>query len=197
MTYEQAIMTFRNKVNSRFAPNMSPNNTRTRRINELSRSQANTSPSSYGRGRGRGRSGRFGGRGRGGPGGRNQGRGRGPSRGHRNARFITGTNGRTIEIHPSYNFPSDIWDVIPYVEKKRIIDERTQYSNNKRQKVSSIGSVHPAINLNNNHSQSMTGSVAGLEPSPQSSTTNQYQISSIMGGRNEQASMMSHQSNNN
>ena len=73
MTYEQAIMTFRNKVNSRFAPNMSPNNTRTRRINELLRSQANTRPTSYGRGRGRDRSGRFGGRGRGGPAGRNQG----------------------------------------------------------------------------------------------------------------------------
>ena len=107
MTYEQAVMTFRNEVNSKFPPNMSSNNTRTRRINELSRSQTNPRPGNYGRGRGRGRGGRFGGRGRGGPSGRNQG-GRGSSRGHPNARFITGTNGRTIEIHPSYNFPSDI-----------------------------------------------------------------------------------------
>ena len=82
MTYEQAIMTFCNEVNSKVPPNMSSNNTRTRRINELSRSQANPRPTSYGRGRGRGRCGRFGGRGRGDPSGRNQVRGRGPSRGH-------------------------------------------------------------------------------------------------------------------
>ena len=131
MTYEQAIMTYRNEVNSKFPPNMSSSNTRTCRINELSRSQNNPRPTSCCRGRGRGRSGRFGGRGRGGPSGCNQGRGRGPSRGHPNARFITRTNGRTIEIHPSYNFPSDIWDVIPYAERKRIVDERTQYANNK------------------------------------------------------------------
>ena len=197
MTYEQAVMTFRNEVNSKFPPNMSSNNTRARRINELSRSQTNPRPGSYGRGRGRGRGGRFGGRGRGGPGGRNQGgRGRGPSRGHPNARFITGTNGRTIEIHPSYNFPSEIWDVIPYAERKRITDERTQYAN-KRQKISSIDSVPPAIKLDRHHPQSTNGSIAGSEPSPQSTTPSQYQISSIMGGRNEQASMRSHQPSQN
>ena len=194
MTYEQAVMTFRNEVNSKFPPSMSSNNNRTRRINEMSRSPGNPRPNgynSYGRGRGRGRGGRFSGRGRNGPNGRGPGRGRGQSRGHPDARFVTGTNGRTIEIHPSYNFPTDIWNVIPYAERKRIIDERTQYSNNKRQRISTTGSVPPAINFNNNQAQSTVGSVAGSESNNQPPTPNQYQISSIMGGRNEQASMRS------
>ena len=99
MTYEQALMTFRNEVNRKHPPEIS--NSRSRRINEVS----GRGPRATGRGRGRGnprnnlRSGR-------GPSGR--GRVRRTSRGHPNARTVAGTNGRPIEVHPSYNFPSNI-----------------------------------------------------------------------------------------
>ena len=190
-------MTFRNVVNTKFPPGMASNNTRVRRINEVSRNTSGVRFTGYGRGRGRGRGGRNNGRGRGNFSGRGQGRGRGSSRGHPDARFITGTNGKTIEIHPSYNFPPNIWDVIPYAERRKITEERSQYSNNKRQKISSVGSIPPAINLNDDQSQSMVGSIMGHEPPNHSVNSNRNQMGSIMGGRNEQASMRSHRSNNN
>ena len=112
------MMTFRNEVNMKFPPGTTANN-RSRRINEVSTGSrfSNT-------GRRRGRGDRFGGRGRGPSGGGSAGRGRGSNRGHPNARFITCTNGRTSEIHPSYNFPKDIWNLIPANEKREIIEER-------------------------------------------------------------------------
>ena len=126
------------------------------------------------------------------------GRGRGNNRGHPNARFITGTNGRTLEIHPSYNFPPEIWNVIPANEKRKIVEERNNYSN-KRQRISAVqyaASVPPAISANQGHHNisSVAGSMAGsstwrnTEPNSQS---NDQQSISIMGGRNEQASLRS------
>ena len=201
MTFEQALMTFRNEVNTKFPPDMSSSNTRTRRVNEVSRSFGGGRFAGYGRGRGMGRGGRNGGRGRGrGRGnfnGRGQGRGRSNSRGHPDARFITGSNGRTIEIHPSYNFPPEIWNMIPHVERRKITEERTQYSNNKRQKISAVGTIPPSIDLEANRRQSAIASLSGMESNNQSVGTNQYQVSSIMGGRNEQASMRSYHSNRN
>ena len=92
MTYDQAMMTFRNEVNRKFPPGTTANN-RSRRITEVSTgSRFSSNP---GRERGRGRSGRFSGRGRGPSSGGRSGRGRGSKRGHPNARLITGTNGRT------------------------------------------------------------------------------------------------------
>jgi len=197
MTFEQALMTFRNEVNTKFPPGMSSSNTRTRRVNEISRSSGGGRFSGYNRGRGRGRGGRNGGRGRGNFNGRGQGRGRSNSRGHPGARFITGSNGRTIEIHPSYNFSPEIWSVIPHAERRRITEERTQYSNNKRQRISAVGTIPPSINLEANQPQSTAASLSGMGSTNQSVNTNQYQVSSIMGGRNEQASMRSHRSNRN
>ena len=62
MTYEQALMTFRNKVNRKHPPEMTSSNNRNRNINEVNN---------------RGSGGRFSGRGCG------RGSGRGPGRGER------------------------------------------------------------------------------------------------------------------
>ena len=103
----------------------------------------------------------------------------------------------TIEIHPSYNFPPEIWNVIPHAERRKITEERTQYSNNKRQKISAVETIPPSINLGSNQPQSAAASLSGMESINQSAGTNQYQVSSIMGGRNEQASMRNQRSNHN
>ena len=194
MTYDQAMMTFRNEINRKFPPGTVTNN-RTRRVNEVS-----TGPryNQAGRGRGRGRGGRGGGRGRGMSSGVRTGRGRGNNRGHPNARFITGTNGRTLEIHPSYNFPPEIWNVIPPNEKRKIIEERNNYSN-KRQRISAVqyaASVPPAISVNQGQhdASSVAGSMAGSSVGRNAETNsqaNEQQSTSIMGGRNEQASLRS------
>lgn len=199
MTYDQAMMTFRSEVNRKFPPGLTSNNNRTRRVNEVS---TGTRSNTFGRGRGRGRGGRNGGRGRGANNGGRSGRGRGNSRGHPHARFITGTNGRTLEIHPSYNFPAEIWNVIPVNEKRKIIEERNNYSN-KRQRVSSVqyaASVPPAISVNQDHNDatSMAGSMVSSvnNRNPDFNNNDQSGIT-MMGGRNEQASLRSRNPNNN
>ena len=179
MTYNQALMTFRNEVNRKFPPDLTPGGSRTRRINEVS--------TNLGRGRGRGR-GRPTGRGRGNSGGRGgrSGRGRGGrSRGHPDARFITGTDGRQIEVHPSYNFPPHIWNLLPQNEVTRILNERQRHRDDgKRQRISTTATVAvpPAIDVpaRNNNNGSVISNV---------STQRQETQASIMGGRNEQASL--------
>ena len=95
-TYEQALMTFCNKVNRKHPPGMSGNNSRLRRINEVN-NRGNRSNNTRGRGRGSNNySSKMSNR-RGSP------RGRGCSRGHPDTRFITGTKGRRFEINASYN----------------------------------------------------------------------------------------------
>lgn len=178
MTYDQALMTFRNEVNRKFPPDLAPVGGRSRRVNELSTN------SSRGRGRGRGR-GRA--RGNSNPSGRSgrTGRGRGRSRGHPDARFITGTDGRQIEVHPSYNFPPHIWNLLPQNEVNRINNERQRYREDaKRQKIShtSTVAVPPAIDVPamNQNNESVISNV---------STQRQETQASIMGGRNGQASL--------
>lgn len=191
MTYEQALMTFRNEVNRKHPPEIS--NSRSRRINEVS----SRGPRGMGRGRGRGNP-RNGGRGGRGPSGR--GRGRGTSRGHPNARIVTGTNGRPIEIHPSYNFPPGVWEVIPPAEKRRINEERAQYRASKRQKISSVAYVPPAINVQSDESNSLartsiTGAMSVGRVNAQINSNNGYG-GTMMGGRNEQESVRSRNTNN-
>lgn len=178
MTYQQALMSFRNEVNRKFPPDMSTNNTRTRRVNEVMRG---------GRaGRYGGRGGRFsqrGGRGRG-PYGRGGRTGRGPGRGHPDARYITGIDGRTIEVHPAYNFPPAVWNNLPYIERKRITQERNDYRSSKRQKVSTTETTTSTINGVPSASNTIISNV--------STDNTAAQIpNSIMGGRNEQHSLRS------
>ena len=109
MSYDQVLSAFRNEVNRKHAPELNQN-MRQRQVAQTGSYQGQYNS------RGGGRSGRFlndnrGGRGR----GRSQGRGgKGgqwtPNRGHRDARFITGYDGRTIKVHPSYKFSPQIWE---------------------------------------------------------------------------------------
>ena len=181
MTYEQALMTFRNEVNRKHPPGMSSNVSRPRRINEVN----NRGPRSN---NGRGRGGSYN-RNNHNPNNRSISRGRGRSRGHPDARFVTGTNGRRLEIHASYNFPPEIWNAIPQTERRRINEERQQYKANKRMKVSEVAYVPQAINFNQNEARSLSGSTnaSGNAGSRAISEQNTDYNGSIMGGRNEQA----------
>jgi hypothetical protein len=125
LTYEQALATFRNKVNRKFPPQMS-STTRTRRsINEMGQ----------GRGRGRGRGGaRFGrgrqhgGRGRGGHGGRGgRGRNNGP-KSRPDSTFIKLTDGQEIEYHPSFHFPPHVFNKMKDEDRDQMQKERKEYN---------------------------------------------------------------------
>ena len=167
MTFAQALAAFRNAVNSKHTPEMS-NNNRTRRINEMSRGGR------YGRGRNN----------RGGRGGRgrlnhfsNQNK-RKPD----NVRYVTGVNGQTIEVHPSFKFNRDVWNNLPDAERNRITQERSNYKRSRQgngEQRSTISQVtFETSNNDNNATKDSSNSSA-----------------SIMGGRNEQASLRSRNSN--
>ena len=180
MTYQQALMSFRNEVNRKFPPEMSTNNVRARRVNEVTRGGRS--------GRGSGRFGQRGGRGRSqyGRGGKT---GRGPGRGHPDARFITGIDGKTIEVHPAYNFSPLIWNNLPQMEKKRIMQERSDYRSAKRQKVSETRTTMPVMHQNPSVSNTVISDVStdsNVAPN----------TGSIMGGRNEQHSLRSRNPSN-
>ena len=185
MSYHQALSAFRNEVNRKHAPELNQN-TRQRRVAQTGSYQGQYNS------RGGGRGGRFsydnrGGRGR----GRSQGRGgRGgrwtPNRGHKDARFITGNDGRTIEVHPSYKFSPQIWENLPSLERKRIAQERNEYFENKKrreaQQSNSVPREVSAATTGHNTDQQTTTSTVTNQPT--GSTT---PSGSIMGGRNEQS----------
>ena len=105
-------------------------NSRSRKINEVNnRSPRNNS------GRGRGNNNH---NNRNGNNNNRSGRSGGRSCGHPDARFITGTNGRRLEIYASYNFPLEIWNAILPAKRRRINDEIQQYRANKRMRVSEV-----------------------------------------------------------
>ena len=170
MTYNQALANFRNEVNRKFPPNMDQANKNTRRVSEMN-----------GRGRGRGR-----GHGRGRAQGRGRGRG-GGGRGHPEARWVTGTDGKSYEVHPSYKFNDNVWQALPYNEKQTILDQRKQYVEDRKRNVSEISVDNRSNNNNNSNSQKVPEQVSESSHISQI-TTGQ---GSIMGRRNEQASLRS------
>ena len=128
MTFAQALASFRNEVNRKFPPSLTPTE-RTCRMTEID--------TSYNRNRG----------GRGGRGGRGRGRFRGRDRrsnrddknsGTESVRTIQGLDGKAMEVHPSYNFSEEDWQNIPYEEKGRLIQARHDYNSNKRARVSEV-----------------------------------------------------------
>jgi hypothetical protein len=205
MTYEITLTSYRNAVNRKHPPNKEVK--KTRRINEIS-SRGNQQGRGRGRGRGHGR-----GRGR----GRNQGRGGGNKRQRNDAWFINDINGNQMEVHPSYKFNDDEWPKIPQPIQQQLIQMRNEYKRN-RQSYSSQGSMqYPASShisavsyQGPYHPLPPIAQVPVPPPPPlpinghgdQRSTVSEVTTDnrnnpthSIMGGRNEQASLRSRNSN--
>ena len=111
MTYAHALVTFRNEVNRKFPPDMTNNNNRSRRIDKIGSYQKN-SFQCRGRGRGRGRGSEH----------RN-----GKRKSAVGAQIIKGFDGNYIEVHPSYNFPPNIWHNISDNDKHQLREERYSY----------------------------------------------------------------------
>jgi len=185
LTYERALASFRNAVNSKFPPNLGGRSSR--RVAETD--------IHGGRGRGRG----FGGRGRHHGRGRSTGRGRG--RGHHNGKrqrqdssFITLTDGRSIEYHPSFKFPDDIFSLFHQSDRDRLKQERLAYK--QQRSIAATGTSGYQ-----QYRQQAPAPALTLPPPPQyppppppayigGGATHVSQVSqgsTMMGGRNEQA----------
>ena len=194
MTYNQALTTFRNEVNSKFPPSLSATQ-RYRRVAETERKG--------GRFGGRGGRGRFGrGRGRGRLGGRDRGRGRGATRRPLDTRYITATDGQTMEVHASFKFSDEDWNRLPREERNRIIQERQQYHANKRQRQSAQQASVISEITRSVIGELRQGATINQRPQEQDNDDNAGTVAtdiprSIMGGRNEQANLRQQRNNTN
>ena len=189
ITYDQALTTFRNEVNLKFPPQVG-NTRRTRRINEI---ESYYDGYHYGNNYGRGYGGRGRGRGGRGRGGRNRGRGRG---GNYPTRSVQLSDGSHIDVHPAFHFSPEVWDMIPLEERNRIRDERNEH---RRRRLNGGGYTRIGDGDNRSTISEITQQNEGGDGASQSTarsvqevmrdTSNSQAPSTIMGGRNEQASM--------
>ena len=170
MTYEQALATFRNEVNRRSKPQMSnPSGARERR----SLRETNTSD-----GRGRGR---FRGRGRG-----HSGRGRGNwvQKTRSDSSIITLNDGNKIEYHPSFSFPSHIFQKMKQGDKDRLKRERAEYKKRKASEISTV-QAPPVNQVQADHHTQVSQITQGVTRNDNQSV--QHGSSTIMGGKNERS----------
>ena len=115
------------------------------------------------------------------------------------------TDGTEVEVHASYQFDDHQWNLLPDAERKRILNERAAYKrrrfgNDNNDNSSNVSQI--TTNTNNNDLQSINNSFNALQQQISSLNTsqltqnNQEPPASIMGGRNEQASLRSRNNNN-
>ena len=220
LTYADAVSTFRNAVAAKYPPEVGSSSTRTRRIvNEVA-----TGRNRYDRngrsGRGRGGRGHHPYGGRGGRNGRG-GRGRGGHGRNHNPRTRTrpdswwtvGTSGKVIECHPLISYPNNIWYDIPPEDREKIASQRRESSNNRNTSTSSVISEISSATTTINGQQYTLIPTASIQQAQMSQVdTHSGQVSlppaptgnasypptsqvTIMGGRNEQASIRSRNHN--
>ena len=181
MAYHRAFAIFRNEVNRKNPPQLS-NNVLTR--DRRSVREVNTQEDRHrSRGRGRGRN--------------NGGRGRGNwvHKTRSDSSIIKLIDGQNIEYHPSFSFPSHIFQKMIPSDKERLKQERADY---KKRKASEISTVSPVSQATTNApvQQINPDNVTQVSQLSQGSTihnnaTSYPSGSTIMGGRNERANTRS------
>ena len=179
LTYEEALATFRNQVNQKYPTGVTTQSGRRRAVNQVNTRNG---------GRGNGRNGRNnGGRGRGG--GRGQ---HGQKRSHPDARMVRCNDGTQVEVHASYKLKNDVWNNLPQAERDRLIRERASYrrtrqrnNDDDRTTVSEITTDFRSI------SETLTRMQAQLSSMSNDNQDGSAVPTTIMGGRNEQASLRS------
>lgn len=172
MTYELALNTFRNAVRAKYPATMDSTQVTRRNIREINRGS--------GRGRGHGGLGRGGGRGRG-----RLGRGPGvePHRTRTDSEIITLKDGRRIEYHPSFKFPTQVFAQFKDQDKAKLKKQREEYRNSKagpqiQQLQAQIQQLESRISVPSDASSAQNTQISQV-------TSNSISSGSIMGGRND------------
>ena len=97
-----------------------------------------------------------------------------------------------LEVHASYHFSDDIWMKIPVDERNKLRDEREAY---KRRR---YGNDQGSTSENTNTQQSVISEITtGNNNQANHDNGSHNDNGSIMGGRNEQASLRGRNPNNN
>ena len=205
-TYSQALQCFREAVTKKFPPTLlndsstyrrggrGIHNINTGRGGRFGRGYGRGSGGRYqGRGNGRGGRGRFGGRsyyGRG-----NYGRGNYGGR-HNNwinkkrndSRIVTLTDGKRIELHPSFRLSDDDVRKLKKEDYDWMINGRNEYKRRMNQEYGRSDVKMARTDINDNSTISTSSTPVDRAIVPYQSTERSVNFSgSIMGGRNEQA----------
>ena len=105
--------------------------------------------------------------------------------------FITLTDGKVIEYHPSFNFPSQVFAKIKPADKERLKRERASYKKSKHQQrqiqelQQQLRDTKPIIKEHDNATDKVPSNVS--DHATHVSQLTQQSTSMMMGGRNEQA----------
>ena len=179
VTYDQAMTSFRNVVNSKAIPDTNSTN-RSRRIQKLHRGKRNGGNDNHNKNNKKYR------------------------RSHPDAQMIKMKDGAMKEIHASYNLTSKDWENMPDSVAERIKRERNQYKakTGKGRGYDANASNHTAsissIVTGSDGNQYVQVPVQQYIQQTQIDLTNTNQIQQgVMGGRNAQAQLKGRNTNNN
>jgi hypothetical protein len=170
LTFSMALTAFRNEVNRKFPPEVSTNTRRvSRQVRQVQR----------------------GGRGRGGKGNRY---GNKPAKTRTDSDLITLTDGKQIEYHPSFKFPSNVFAKFKDSDKERLRRERAEYRKRKHGS-SDQSNVSRELQELRAEFQSLRDSSSRVPPTQIpgdhsiaiSQVTTGSSGSTMFGGRNDQA----------
>jgi hypothetical protein len=103
-------------------------------------------------------------------------------------------DGNEIQVHPAYQFSSTVWANIPRDEQERLRNERNDYRNVRQ--MTSHNQGYGGYN-NNPPPSSEQRSIVSEITTGRNNNDSTSTSGSIMGGRNEQASLRSRNPNNN
>lgn len=118
------------------------------------------------------------------------------------------TDGTEIEVHPAFHFNQEVWNLLPQEERTRLRDERNAH---RRRRLNS-GGYNNSGGYDNNDGRSTISEITMQQqqrPNNNVAPTNEHTqpndarsvreanstTGSIMGGRNEQASLRSRNTN--
>ena len=109
----------------------------------------------------------------------------------RHSSFITRTNGKVIEYHPSFNFSPQVFAKIKPADKEWLKRERASYKKSRHQQrqiqelQQQLRDVKPIIKEHGNATDKVPSNVS--DHATHVSQLTQQSTSMMMGGRNEQA----------
>ena len=96
--------------------------------------------------------------------------------------IITLTDGQNIEYHPSFSFPSQVFQKMKQVDKEHLKRERADY---KKRKASEITTNAPFSKVNTDHATQISQLSQGTTPN--NNVASYPSGSTIMGGRIERS----------
>ena len=110
------------------------------------------------------------------------------------------TDGSQMEVHPSYKFGYEKWNILPQAERDRITRERQEYQHTRQctggdDARSIISEITTAVGSISDTLTRMQAQISSLSQSRNNGNDSNSIPGTIMGGCNEQSSLRSRNTN--